>query len=181
MARENKSQYALLSFLSKRPMSGYDIKRLFEKVAPFYWSEANAQIYPILKRLEQEQYVESTIDEASGKRQKRIYHITKVGTEVLRAWLTKPIEMSKPRKEFLLKLNTGYVTGKDVCIQHVEEYQDEIQLRTKLLTSIIDHINTDHADTREQPYMLLTYDYSRRLLKMEAEWCEATLEKLHSM
>ena len=37
MNRENKSQYAILGLISKRDMSGYDIKKIIEKMKDFIW------------------------------------------------------------------------------------------------------------------------------------------------
>ena len=66
MKKINKSEFALLSLLSKKDMSGYDIKQMAGKVAAYHWSESNAQIYPILEKLENKGYVNSYIDEKSG-------------------------------------------------------------------------------------------------------------------
>ena len=53
MARCNKSFYAILGIISKGEVSGYDIKQILLKIGRFYWSESNAQIYPLLKRMEE--------------------------------------------------------------------------------------------------------------------------------
>lgn len=54
MARQNKSQYALLGMLTLGEMSGYDIKKLFDTSLRNFWGESFGQIYPILRRLVRE-------------------------------------------------------------------------------------------------------------------------------
>ncbi|RPI32756.1 MAG: DUF4180 domain-containing protein, partial [Chloroflexota bacterium] len=38
-------KFAILGYLSWRPFSGYDLKKLFADSAAFYWSGNNNQIY----------------------------------------------------------------------------------------------------------------------------------------
>ena len=87
MSNLNKSSYILLGALSKSNYSGYELKRLVTKVSSFYASESNAQIYPILKKLEEQGLVHSKRDESSGARNKVIYSITKKGHAELTQWL----------------------------------------------------------------------------------------------
>ena len=49
--KENKSKYAIMGMLSMGPMSGYDIKKRFEKSLSYFWNESYGQIYPILRKL----------------------------------------------------------------------------------------------------------------------------------
>ena len=42
----------ILGFLSMKPLSGYDIKKLFNMSAAFFWPADQAQIYRTLKSLE---------------------------------------------------------------------------------------------------------------------------------
>ena len=51
MARINKTQYAILGFLSFEPMSGYDIQKLAKESIGYFWQEGYGQIYPVLKKL----------------------------------------------------------------------------------------------------------------------------------
>ena len=105
MARCNKTAYAILGFISQQPASGYDIKKQLAANAKWYWSESNAQIYPILKRMEATGCLSSYIDDSSGARQRRIYSITAQGIEKLNTWLQQPVEPTTYREEFFLKFN----------------------------------------------------------------------------
>ncbi len=41
----------ILGFLSMKPLSGYDLKRLFNMSAAYFWPADQAQIYRTLKKL----------------------------------------------------------------------------------------------------------------------------------
>lgn len=181
MAKKNKTRYAILSILSKKPMSGYDIRKLLTNIALFYWSENNAQIYPMLKQLESEGLLHSAIDEKSGARQRRLYHITNLGLQTLREWLTTPFKLDNERNELLLKIASGNQTDNATLIEHLQEYGDIIQQHKKLLQEKLHHIETNHKNRPEQPYLLLTYDYVKRKLQAQQEWQQASLASLQTM
>jgi PadR family transcriptional regulator AphA len=85
MARENKSQYAVLGALSMRPMSGYDIKKTFEQSIGSFWSESYGQIYPILRSLVAEGLATSRVEKQPGGPDRRVYALTEAGREELRS------------------------------------------------------------------------------------------------
>ncbi|WHN66149.1 PadR family transcriptional regulator [Cysteiniphilum sp. QT6929] len=182
MARENNSCYAILSLLNKKELSGYGVKALFEKIAHFYWSESNAQIYPMLKQLEDQGFVESRLDESSGKRQKRIYAITESGRAHLMQWLMQPISYgAKERNELLLKLSSGFAMDKVDVLQHVNNYITHLQMLQIKLAEVVSHISIDHNGREDQDYLLLVYRYNEKRLKAELEWAKETVQALQAM
>ena len=44
-------EHAILGLLSWRPMSGYDLKKIFEEASILYWSGNNNEIYRTLVKL----------------------------------------------------------------------------------------------------------------------------------
>ncbi|MDO8953281.1 MAG: PadR family transcriptional regulator [Gammaproteobacteria bacterium] len=180
MSKINKSQYAILGWLSKGGMSGYDLKQKFAKVSPFHWSESNAQIYPILKKLEQDGLVSSKLDASSGGRNRRIYVITSEGLEKLEFWLTQPIEPAQYREEILLKLTMAEHAGPEVTLHHVEEYYAQVQVQLKTLETTAGYIKTAHAGRDDQKYLEATYQFAKLNLEAKKQWCQQTLKLLQS-
>lgn len=178
MNRENKSRYAILGLVSKRDMSGYDIKQIIKKTSSFYWSENNAQIYPILKKLEAESLVVSGLDKKSGARNRRIYSITTKGLNVLKKWLQQPVELPQYREELLLKLNFGQHLPFDICIKHISEFRDQLLTQQKKLQAIEEHIENVHKNQLDYHYLLLTYNYSKLVIAAKLTWCEQTTRYL---
>jgi len=178
MSRINKSQFAILGWLSKSPMSGYDLKQRFTKVTPFHWSESNAQIYPILKKLEQEGLVSSRLDESSGARNRRIYIITSDGLEHLETWLKEPVEPSQQREELLLKLTMGEHLNDETLRSHIEYYHT--QIRQQLSTIRIIESRQSESKESGHPYLSMTIDFARMTLKAKDQWCQQVLTQLNS-
>jgi len=178
MARCNKTAYAILGFISKRPMSGYDIKKVLERTSKWYWAESNAQIYPILKRMEEKGCLESHVDETSGARKRRIYQITEKGLDKLKTWLLQPVEPSTYRNEFILKINMGQHLSKEQLVQQVEHFHERIQKQVKEIQEIRNYIEEEHKDRPDYPYLMMTYGYATEVWNTKAAWCEKTLAEL---
>lgn len=178
MSRINKSQFAILGWLSKGPMSGYDLKQKFAKVTPFHWTESNAQIYPILKKLEQDGLVSSRLDESSGGRNRRIYLITSAGLDTLESWLKEPADPAQYREEMLLKLTMGERLNKQALRDHIAHYHQNIKQQLTLLRSVIAHTNRTHAELPDYDNLNLTFDFARKMLAAKDEWCQSTLRQL---
>lgn len=80
----------ILGFLSFKMLSGYDLKKLFDMSASFFWPADQAQIYRSLKHLSDNEHIvleEITKDEGPNK---KLYAITEKGHEYLRQWLMSP-------------------------------------------------------------------------------------------
>jgi PadR family transcriptional regulator, regulatory protein AphA len=84
--------------------TGYEIKQLVDVSARFFWSASYGQIYPELKRLEQEGLIRGE-DAATDGRARRAYELTAAGEEALDRWLRSPDPLLfETRDEGLLKL-----------------------------------------------------------------------------
>ena len=54
-------EYAILGFLNYSPMSGYDLKKLFDNSVRHFWPADQSQIYRTLGKLAEQGYVEREI------------------------------------------------------------------------------------------------------------------------
>ena len=77
----------ILGYLSMKPLSGYDIKKLFDMSAAYFWPADQAQIYRSLKKLKQEGLIEFREREAGKTVERKVYAITDKGRETLHGWL----------------------------------------------------------------------------------------------
>ena len=175
-----QSSYMALGLLANQAMSGYDLKKTMCKIANFYWSESNAQIYPILKKLEEADLLSSTIDDDSGARQKRIYTITTAGKKVLLEWLQQDCTLTPYREEILLKLGRGQHCDDQHLLDMLNNYKQQIEDKLTLHQEIIQHIKEAHADKLDQPYLFMVHDHVRCILQTKLDWCERTLVRLQS-
>jgi DNA-binding PadR family transcriptional regulator len=93
----------ILGMLAARPRSGYEIKQLVDSSARFFWAASYGQIYPELKRLEEEGLIRGK-GRAQGARQRTVYELTAAGKRAARAWIDGPPQVFELRDEGLLEL-----------------------------------------------------------------------------
>jgi len=119
--------YSLLGLLAFwGPLSGYDLKRLFDHTLATMWGAAQSQIYKELRRMKEFGWVEMEREEQESRPDRKIYSITDQGHAALRKWQAQPPEVFQVRDELLLKVLFGtFATPSDLA-QH-------------LRTSIADH------------------------------------------
>ena len=91
-ASPSPQDYVVLGMVGLGRRSGYQIKQAVELSIRFFWTISPAQIYPSLARLERAGLLRGR-DEPQGRRRRRVYELTAVGSTALAQWLrgTEPI------------------------------------------------------------------------------------------
>lgn len=79
-------EYIVLGTISITPQSGYSIVNLFDDEA-YSWSASPGSVYPMLKRLEKQGLIESTLEMEHETRPRKMYHLTEAGGKLLDVWL----------------------------------------------------------------------------------------------
>ncbi|MBK9049864.1 MAG: PadR family transcriptional regulator [Chloroflexi bacterium] len=72
-------KHAILGFLSFVPLSGYDLKKAFDKSVSHFWPANQSQIYRTLAELEREGFVEKEVIPREERLDMKIYDITEAG------------------------------------------------------------------------------------------------------
>ncbi|MCY8818743.1 PadR family transcriptional regulator, partial [Bacillus atrophaeus] len=97
-------KYAILGLLRKGELSGYDITNYFKEELGQFWSAKHSQIYPELKKLTDEGFIEFRTAIQGTRLEKKMYTLTESGEQELHAWLTKKDPIPETVKdEFMLK------------------------------------------------------------------------------
>lgn len=105
MAQKNILKYIILGLLAQQELAGYDIKKLFEEELGDFWYSNHSQIYPELRRMEEDGLIGSRIELVGKKLEKKFYQITEAGEKLLTAWMAEPLNPLVPtRDEFTMKL-----------------------------------------------------------------------------
>ena len=82
---------AILGFLSWKPFTGYELKKIFADALSFHWSGNNNQIYGSLLDLHKSLCVSIEVLQQEKLPAKKVYTITEAGRGELREWLlTEP-------------------------------------------------------------------------------------------
>src|SRR3954451_18464390 len=100
----NATSRVILGMIRLGRKTGYEIKQLVNVSARFFWSASYGQLYPELKRLEEEGLIAGE-DAATNGRRRRAYELTAAGERALDEWLRSGDSMLlEMRDEGLLKL-----------------------------------------------------------------------------
>lgn len=79
-------EFIVLGLISLEPQSGYSIVNYLESETTS-WSSSPGSIYPILKRLEQQEIIQGELEMEYETRPRKVYHITEKGEKLLDEWL----------------------------------------------------------------------------------------------
>jgi len=96
-------RYALLALLRVGPLSGYDLQKRFQVSVGHLWHAPDSQIYPELRKMENDGLVVGE-DQARGERgTRRVYHVTEEGEQGYVRWMEGPLSYSRVRDPANLK------------------------------------------------------------------------------
>jgi PadR family transcriptional regulator, regulatory protein AphA len=100
----NPTARVILGMIKLGRNTGYDIKSLVDVSTRHFWAASYGQLYPELKRLEEDGLI-SGRDEPSGGRRRRVYKLTEAGERALHDWLASDERSAyELRDEGLLKI-----------------------------------------------------------------------------
>jgi PadR family transcriptional regulator AphA len=180
MAREARSQFAILGMLTLGPMSGYELKLRIAQSIGHFWQESFGQLYPALSLLEERGLVSSR-QVAEGERERRVYTITKRGRAELRAWLAKPAPRHVERNELLLKLFFGSEVDVATSMGQLQRSRDDAAQRLSALREIGAVLARQLAGSPGHDYYWATLRNGELGLEAHLRWCDEVLERLGSL
>ncbi len=111
------------------PLSGYDLKRLFDHILSPMWGAAHSQIYHELRRMKDLGWVEMEREEQEARPDRKVYSITSEGREALSVWQGEPASVLQLRDELLLKILFGSFASRDDLIENLKKGIAEHELR----------------------------------------------------
>jgi DNA-binding PadR family transcriptional regulator len=162
----------LLGLLAQKPRSGYDIKAVVDRSTRFFWAASYGQIYPELRRLEQEGLIAGE-DAPNGGRSRRVYHLTENGRDELRAWLMGSTVTIELRDESLLRLFFADALPREQALQLLEgrkrgheEYLDVLRAIQAL------------PGGPDPTFVDLVLHWGIDFNEWGARWCEEQLQRL---
>jgi DNA-binding PadR family transcriptional regulator len=125
-------QYAILGFLSWRPLSGYDLKKMISESDLFYWSGNNNQIYNSLVQLHKEGLVTQQVQYQESLPAKKVYSITAQGRAELRKGALAHPELPEFRNNFLIQLAWADGLSDEELDAVLAKYEEEIDVQLRM-------------------------------------------------
>jgi len=184
--------YGILGLLAFwGPLSGYDIKRLFDHTLSAMWGAAQSQIYKELRRMKELGWVEMEREEQEARPDRKIYSITDQGHEALRKWQAQPPEVFQLRDELLLKVLFGsFATPADLAqnlrasiaaheMRLLEYRQNAFFLPTRGSVQHNDRRPNPYAvEGEEDPYFRLVVRFAIEFEKTYVRWLYEALDEI---
>lgn len=164
----------ILGLLQKQPMSGYDIKSHVDVSTSFFFSASYSQIYPELKRLEQNGLIEGT-ELATGKRSRTEYAITQTGQQAFEAWLAEPGAGIELRDEGLLKIFFGGGLDREQLLAKLASMRAERDSELKRAHAV----GADMPELADE-LQRAVLDYGIGLYEYVIGWCDRMSAELAS-
>ncbi len=190
--------YAILGLLAfGGPLSGYDIKRLFDHILAVMWATAQSQIYKELRHMKALGWVAMEREEQESRPDRKLYSITEEGRAALRRWQAQPPEVFQLRDELLLKMLFGSFAAPGDLAQHLRASiaahevsllayrqnalflpaQGSLQLNLKHPNPYANG-SKDAADSEGDPYFQMVTRFAIAFEKTYIRWLMETLEEI---
>ena len=161
----------ILGLIAFGKRTGYDIKTFVDKTTRYFWAASYGQIYPELKRLEDQGLVRGR-PEPSGGRARTVYELTEAGEAALQHWLAADAEPSyELRDEAMLKLFFSDSLP-DRQIDIVRAMRERSERKLAHLRSIESHASQGPKGS------YLTLQMGIAMTERMVEWCKATERQL---
>jgi DNA-binding PadR family transcriptional regulator len=108
--------HAILSALTERSCSGYDLAKQFDGSVGFFWHASHQQIYRELTKLEQRGLIAAEVVPQEGRPDKKNYSVTTAGKTLLQDWIAQPAPCPPTKDELLVKLFVGYLVPPETLL-----------------------------------------------------------------
>jgi DNA-binding PadR family transcriptional regulator len=167
----------ILAFLSRQPLSGYDVAKEFaEGFGSCFWKASQQQIYAELTKLEQQGSVTYEAIPQPGRLDKKIYSITEQGQQELLDWLTKPCEPTAIREDLGVMGLAGHLIPSQVVIREIERRR-QLHLEMAQQVKRLDEYFDQHLDVLDLKdlYMHLIIRRGIRYQEEWVAWCDEAL------
>lgn len=175
----NTLRFIILGLLGARPMSGYDIKRAFDRSLATYWNAGNSQIYTTLKAMAARGLVDSELIYQEGRPNRRVYQLTAAGRTKLDRWLTEPVPARFTKDEFLTKLFFCGQTDDAMALRHLEEHLASLKDQLAYMEDVLREYGTRPTRRpRLLEYQLLVRDYKQAALQADITVTERAIARM---
>ncbi len=174
-------EYAILGFLNYSPLSGYDLKKVFDNSVRHFWPADQSQIYRTLGKLAEQGYVEQEIVRGLDRPDRKEYRITPVGREALRAWLLTPLASQDVRIAALIQVFFAGQLADEQAIALFERLAADARAVLAVYDRIPQAAGTDDPATgppRERFFWQLTLDYGGMSARADLVWLEQVIARL---
>ncbi len=174
--------HAILGFLTYRPMSGYELKGMFDLSVRHFWPADQSQIYRTLARLAERGWADVEVVEQETRPDRKVYRITDGGRAELHEWLVTPLEPSPLRLARLVQVFFASQLTDDEVLAVLERMANQWRMELERLRGVNEWgrgcEEWKSASRRERFFAGLTLEYGLRAMRCSLEWLEDAMERI---
>ena len=176
-------EHAILGFLQYKPMSGYDLKKIFDTSVQHFWSADQSQIYRTLGRLAERDWVELEVVPQADRPDRKLYHITPAGGGELFRWLSTPTPYENHRSAALIQVFFAAQLEDDQILAIFERQAEMVRQGLAQFEAIpqqamqyAEEINS----AREVYFWMLTLDAGLTSARAQLAWLERVIDDIRN-
>lgn len=162
----------ILGMIARGRQTGYEIKQVVDRSTRHFWAASYGQIYPELRRLEEQGLVRGASDPRGG-RARTVYELTPAGEEALSGWLEPaPDPMFEVRDEGMLKLFFSDLGTPEQRIENLRAMRESHRRTVAQLEELAAKVG--HMSTGPR----MTHELGLSLHRWVVDWCEQAERRL---
>jgi PadR family transcriptional regulator AphA len=163
----------ILGLLPQQSMSGYDIKRMLERLGWLIGNPSCGSIYSNLHALLNDGLVTVEVIPHPNKPARKVYSIAEPGRQVLQEWAKEPVTSKASLKTFVMSLILAGVLSPAALIAHLQQRRDQVMAYWAVLEQTTRALD-EETDLRQY----LVPEYGLALATAELAWLDSTLDGL---
>jgi len=172
----SKTKYVILGLLMESPLSGYEIKKLINARFRFFWNESYGQIYPELKKLVLNGWVE-IVEQPQSARKNVYYKITEKGFSSFQTWLNEKPDKESIRIEMLLKVYHAKFLSQETVSSYINQYKEQHLNDLMILKSFKEELNKIDNPYGNHQDILNVIEFGILTNESYLIWCDQMLKQ----
>lgn len=176
-------KHAMLGFLSFAPLTGYELKKAFDRSVQHFWPANQSQIYRTLAELAEAGWVDVEVIEREERLDLKRYHITPAGRQELHRWLTTPLPPHDYREPFLIQVYfAGALSDEEIerLLAHERRTLEENLAVLKAMLSMHREQLETHPDRRAYFLSIATLEYGILSNQAALDWLRSIADRLRT-
>lgn len=176
-------KHAILGFLQYKPVSGYDLKKVFDASVRHFWPADQSQIYRTLSQLADEGWAEVEVVPQEDRPDRKVYHITEAGRQELQSWLRTPLPHEGHRMAALIQVFfAGQLPDEEILplFEHAASELGGVLAQYRAIPGEIDEYIEMVDSPREVYFWMLTLECGIQMAEAQLAWLEGVIDRLQN-
>ena len=170
---------AILGLISQRPLTGYDLRKVFATTPMGHFSSSPGAIYPALRRIEEAGWIRRDTPEGRTRRPRMVYEITVRGRNVLKGHLSQPVteeDVIWHMDDLMMRFAfMDGVVGREMAVRFLRDFAARIDAHVADLRSYFESAKSILPECGR-----LAMENGIQSYEMNAQWARRAIQELQS-